>query len=123
MYSYSTDEEYFIGDFEDIEEAIVNGLEADSEADTIWVGKQVPACSFLDNVNYIGKEVVERLNEALYDFISVEYDDILIMSKDDTDNLNKLIIDYVKEKGQFDFHGVDRVGSYERKDYQHLLED
>lgn len=110
---YSTDEERFSGSF-DTEEEAASEAEQQLECDMLpgdtasyYIGQIAPADTLL-NAHRLGDWAEEHMDETLADEIGWD-DHIVELTKDEKEELGRLMIEYVKSKQGFRAWGVKNV--------------
>lgn len=102
-WAYSPDGERFHGPFDTEEEAHT----AADYMSSYYIG-QVQYGDELANPYFVGMNAVEYLDESLAEDIG--WDDLLVeLTKEETEQLGKLIIDFVQSKQGFRAWGVTKV--------------
>lgn len=111
-YCYSYDEENYVGDFDSREEAYLEAEADQDEEQGIWTGVIKPAVDFLEGYKNVGDDIVERLDEQLWDDISSE-DAIMELSSGHCDELGKMVVEFLKENASFNSWGVTDIVQHE----------
>jgi hypothetical protein len=107
---YSTNEERYTGSFDTEAEACTEA-EQELERDMLpgdtaiyYIGQVAPADTLL-SASKLGDWAEERMDETLADEIGLDYH-IVELTKDEKEELGRLMIDYVKSKNGFRAWGV-----------------
>jgi len=118
-YSYSTDEEHFIGHYESYENAAENAFNDIADIDTVFVGenKKHTAHDFI---------IASRILEDISDVASDEgpecaqdwLHDGLVRNKEKCAELQKLIGDWIELNEPVDFFTVDNIVTFNRIEFK-----
>jgi hypothetical protein len=116
-YSYSVDEENFIGDFETPQEAAESSFLNYSDVDTVFVGvkHEFTAHDFIDAAYLMEKiddEAYNECGESSLSWLSAIQD-----SKEKREAFKKLIGDWLEINAPVNFFKVDEVMEYTREDF------
>lgn len=117
---YSLDEEYYEGSFDSIEDAKGEAqCMLDDETDVsengttryYWVGQSCHPLSKLTEA-YVGADIIENINNSLYDIVSSD-DIILDFSDSDVLDLGKLVLDFMKERAAVQVYALENITKHE----------
>jgi hypothetical protein len=116
-YKYSH-EEMFHGSFDSVVDSIEDvmddakfnyyGDDGIGDEITVEIGEIVDPLTYLESADYIAENLIESINECLFDYIPCD-DDVMELDKEDVSALHKMIIEFIKEKGTFNAYGVENV--------------
>jgi hypothetical protein len=114
MYSYSTDQSYFYGDYETRESAIENGFNDHPDLETVWVGenKKYTAHDFVSP-----SDIIESISEYAYeecDEVASDWLCSMMENKEKLAELNKLIGDWLEANEPVRFWTVDDIEGFDR---------
>ena len=109
MFSYSIDEQVFIGDYESTGLPAIEGLKENPEAEKLWVGKNIryTAHDFVD-ANYLLEKISEEAYEHVDDSAELWLID-LINNKEKCAEFKKLIGDWLETNAPVTFWSVDDI--------------
>lgn len=111
-YSYSTNEEFFTGDFETPEEASEECFESDDDCEGCFVGENKSPREFIKPkwigehvAEYLGEQICERCGEVAYDW---DLDD------DTKVAIGEAVLKMIADKGGFKVLSVENVKYVDR---------
>ena len=109
-YAYSNNGEDFYGSYPTINDAV----QASGE-DKVFVGKLVPATTYVNKYSKVlAENAVEHLDNCLSEDIFSD-DVIVYLIPEKIEELGNLIVEFIKENGEFYFHGIEEIEEYTRE--------